>query len=80
MMDSNTVIVISDASLKDNVATSISHVHSHSEQVKKTVHHTVNVTTTEAELFAIRCRINQAILIPNTSHIVVITDAIHSAQ
>ena len=49
-MDFNTVIVISNASLKDNVTMSISHIHSHSEQVKKTVHHAVNVTTTEAEL------------------------------
>ena len=59
---------------------SISYIHSHSEQVKKMVYHTVNIMMTDAELFAIRYEINQAIIIPNTSCIVVITDTIHSAQ
>ena len=54
MIDSNTIIVISDTSLKDNVTISISHVHFHLEQVK-TVHYTVNIMMIEAELFAIRC-------------------------
>jgi len=40
------------------------------------IHHTVNVTTTEAELFAIRCSINQAISISNIKYIVVITDSL----
>jgi len=74
MINSNTVIAISNANLKNNVTMSISHVYSHLEQVKKTVHHVVNITITEARLFAIRYRINQTILIPNTSHIVVIMD------
>ena len=80
MMDSNTIIIIFNASLKNNVSMSISYIHSHSEQVKKMVYHTVNIMMTDAELFAIRYEINQAIIIPNTSCIVVITDTIHSAQ
>ena len=31
----------------------------------------------EVELFTIRCKINQAIQIPGTSHIMIITDALH---
>ena len=72
MINSNTVIAISNANLKNNITMSISHIYSHLEQVKKTVHHVVNITITEARLFVIRCGINQAILIPNTSHIVII--------
>jgi len=46
----------------------------------KTIHHAVNVISTEAELFAIRCGINQSIRFDNISKIVVITDSIHMAQ
>jgi len=34
----------------------------------------------ETELFALRCGINQAIQISGSSHIIVITDALHIAQ
>ena len=37
----------------------------------------VNVTITEAELFAIRCEINQAIQIPEAIYIIVITNIIY---
>ena len=42
----------------------------------KTICHTMNVTSTEAKLFLIRCRINQAVQVPNTKYIIVITDII----
>ena len=58
ILDPNFIDIISIANIKNNVATSISHVHSHSNSAKKTIHHTVNITSTEAELFTIRCRIN----------------------
>jgi len=45
--------------------------------VTKTIHHIVNITSTKVELFAIRYRINQAVQVTDTSHIIVITDAIH---
>ena len=51
-------IVITDASIKNDIATSVSHVHSANQPLIKTVHHASFVTTTEAELFAIRCGIN----------------------
>jgi len=54
----NSVIIVSDASIKNNITTSISHVYSFSGLLKKTIHHAINVTSTEAKLFAIRCSIN----------------------
>jgi len=43
------------------------------------IYHVVNVTTIEAELFTIKCGINQAIVIPNIKYIV-ITDSLHVAK
>jgi len=53
-----TAIVASDASIKNDIATSISHTHISNQPLIKTLHHTVFVTSTEAEMFAIRCSIN----------------------
>ena len=60
-MEAKTVIVISDTNIKNNVSTSISYVCSSQNILAKTIHHTINVTSTEAELFAIRYGINQTI-------------------
>jgi len=54
----STVLVILNASIKNNVATSITYIHIRERPVTKTLHHTLNVTNTEAELVAIRCSIN----------------------
>ena len=78
--DSQVALVVTDASIKNDIATSISHIHSHNRPLVKTVHHASFVTTMEAELFAIRCSINQACAIPNVSKIVVVTDSIHAAR
>ena len=69
-----------DASIKNDIATSISHIYSYNRPLVKTVHHASFVTTTEAELFAIRCGINQACGISNVSKIIVVTDSIHAAR
>jgi len=79
-MDPNFIVIISDTSIKNNIATLILHIHSNSNGIKKIIYHTVNITSTEAELFAIRCRINQAVQISEAFHIVVITDTIHSVR
>jgi len=73
-------IVVTDASIKDNIATSIAYVHQANSPLIKTIHHAVFVTSSEAELFAMRCGINQACCKDNISKIVVITDSIHSAK
>ena len=51
------VIVVFDTSIKNNVTISIAHIHSFSNPLKKTLYHAINVISTEAELFAIRCGI-----------------------
>jgi len=51
-------IIVSNVSIKNNVAVSIAHIHTHDKPLIKTIHHVVNVTSTEVELFAIRCGIN----------------------
>ena len=76
----HTAIVITDASIKNNTATSISHIHLANHPLIKTVHHASFVTSMEAELFAIRCGINQACSIGNISKIVVVTHSIHMAK
>jgi len=72
-------MVVSDVSIKNQVATSIMYIHSFNQPILKTLHHVVNVSNTEAELFAIRCSINQAVQIDDINHIVVVTDFIHTA-
>ena len=51
-------IVISDASIKNYIATSVLHIHLFDRPIIKMYYHAVNISTTEAELFAIRCDIN----------------------
>ena len=76
----NTALMIIDASIKNNIATSISHIYTANRSLIKTVHHALFVTSMEAELFAIRCGINQASSIDNVSKIIVVTDSIHAAK
>ena len=76
----NTALVITNTSIKNNIATSISHIHSANHPLIKTVHHTSFVTSSEAELFAIRCGINQACFFANVSKIIIVTDSIHAAR
>jgi len=73
-------LIISNVGIKNNIATSIAYIHVHDKPIVKIVHHTFNVTSTEAELFTIRCGINQATNIPGISKIIVITDSIHMAR
>jgi len=62
-------MVVLNASIKNNTTMLIAHVHLHSNPIKKTIHHAVNVTSTKAKHFIIRYRINQAIQIPNITYI-----------
>ena len=74
------IIIVSDTSIKNHIATSISYIHSFDKPVIKTIHRVVNITMTEAKLFAIQCGINQAIGNSNINHIVVITNSLHAAK
>ena len=56
------------------------HIHSANHPLIKTVHHATFITSTEAELFAIRCGINQACIKEGVSKIIVVTDSIHIVE
>ena len=73
-------LIVSDASIKHDIATLVSHIHMRDKPLIKTVHYTVFITSTEAELFTIRCSLNQAYNKEEISKIIVITDFIHMAK
>ena len=76
----HTALIVTDASIKNDIAISISHVHIANHPLTKTVHHAAFVTSTEVELFAIRCGINQACTKENVSKVIVIMDSIHTVK
>ena len=76
----HTTLVITDASIRNNIAISVSHIHSMNCPLIKTVHHVSFVTSTEAEPFAIRYGINQACSKENVSKIIIVTDSIHATK
>ena len=73
-------LAVTDTSIKNNMATSIAHIYICNRPIVKTLYHTVNVTSMEAELFAIRCGINQATNSQGISKIIIVTDLIHLAK
>ena len=77
---SSTAIIASDASIKNDIAISILYTYTYNRPIIKMIHHAVHVTSTEAELFAIRYSINQALNLDNVSKVIVITDSIHMAR
>jgi len=78
--DTFSSIVMLDASIMNQVATSISHIHSFNKPIIKTLYKAINITTAKAELFAICCDINQVVTNHNIKHIMVITDSLHIAR
>ena len=56
--DPTSTIVVSNTSIKNHVATLIFHIYFFNKPIVKTIHRTINVTITEAKLFAIWYSIN----------------------
>jgi len=77
LSNTNTIIIALNTSIRNNIVISIAYIHSHSNIIKKIIYYAINITTTEVELFAIRCEINQAVQIIDTSYIIIITDSIY---
>jgi len=69
-----------DASVKNNIASSITHIYVCNKPIIKMLHHVINITSSKAEFFAIRCGINQATHLYGISKVIVITDSIHVAK
>jgi len=81
LSSSFTTIVVTDVSIKNNIATSILHIYTYDNPITKTVHYAVHVTSTEAELFTMRCGINQVSQNNNDiSKIIIVTNSIHTAR
>ena len=80
LSDHHLVIVVTGTSIKNQVATFISHVNSHDRPVIKIIYHSVNATSTEVKLFVLRCSINQASYLLNINHIFVITNSLHATK
>jgi len=78
--DLSACIVISDISIRNYIATSVLHVHFFNWPIIKTCHQAINISTIEAELFAIRYGINQVISILHIKYIVVITNSLYAAK
>jgi len=75
-----TAIVVTDASIKNNITTSVSHIYIQDKPLIKMVHHVAYIISTKAELFAIRCGLNQACNKEDISKIIIVTDSIHVAK
>jgi len=80
LTDLQSAIVILDASIKNQVATSIAYVYIYNNLVIKMIYYAINIMTTKAKLFTIRCGINQAICFSNISQIIVISNSIYAAR
>jgi len=80
LSNSRLAIVISNTSIKDNVATSVVYIHTYNNPIRKTIYYAINITSIEAELFVIRCGINQPTQILDIFHIIIIIDAIQVVQ
>ena len=78
--DPKTVVIISDISIKNNIAFFISHIHFFDNTLKKTLYHAINVMPMEAKLFTIQCNINQIVQIQHALYIIVIANTIHTAK
>ena len=73
-------IIATDASIKNNITISILHMHISNQPRIKTLHYAVFVTSSEAELFAIKYSISQALSKKNISKIIIITNSIQVAK
>ena len=71
---------LDNTSVKNNITISIAHIHIRDKPITKTLHYALNVTSTKAELVAIRYNINQATNIDYISKIIIIMDSIHVAK
>ena len=52
------ILIISDVSVKNNIAILVLHIWREYKIIVKTIHYTMNILLTEAKLFTIRCSIS----------------------
>lgn len=76
----DTIFLITDTSIKNNVTTSMSHVCQGHNIINRSIYHIMNINSVEIELFSIRYRINQAMKQQDALKIIVVTNAIPIAK
>jgi len=80
LVDQDIILIITNTSVKNTIAILISYICKGQVIITKFVHYAINITSMEAKLFVIRCRINQVVQLQDIAHIIVITDAILAAK
>ena len=80
LINQDTMLIILDVSVKNNIATSFSHIYRGQEIIAKSIHYTINITFIGAELFTIKYRINYAIYLQDVACIIIITDTIPATK
>ena len=78
--DPSCTLIIMDTSVKNDIIMSILHIHVYNKPLIKTFHYIVHITSSEAELFTIRCGINQASNLSDILKIIVVTNSIYVAR
>jgi len=76
IINQNTILIIPNVSVKNNIITLVLHIQRGHEIIAKNIHYIMNVSSTKAKLFTIKYSISQATQIQNVTHIVIITNAI----
>jgi len=73
LVKQDTVLIILDMSIKNNIATLISHIHKDYEIIAKSIYYTTNINFIKAELFTIRYEINHVIHLQDINHILLLS-------
>jgi len=74
------MFIISDINVKNNITTTVLHIWKKYKIIMKIVHYIMNVISTEAKIFAIRCCISQVSQTQGITYIVIITNAISATK
>jgi len=80
LINQDIVLIILDTSVKNNIATLISHICREQKIITKTVYHAMNIMSTETKLFTVKYSINYGTQMQDIIHIIVITDAIPATK
>jgi len=75
-----TIFIISNTSVKNNIATFVFYIWRKHNIIRKAVHHAINVLYADAKLSTIRYDISQAIQLQDAIQIVIITNTILVAK
>ena len=79
-MSPSKLCIIADGGVKKDATTAITHIWQSNSITKHISLHATKVTSTEAEIMAIRLGLNHAIYHEHIENITVITDSIHAAR